>query len=132
MWFNGSIHKIWMWEFYDGNDPFSLSKVFQKSKIFYSWYAHEYVRISGWEIFVFIEAVVQRCSVIKVLFTSTRVSFLIKLQPATLLKKRLWHRCFSVTFAKFLRTFFLENTFGRLLLELAPHLGYLWKSVATH
>ena len=25
------------------------------------------------------------------------------LRPATLLKKRLWHRCFSVNFAKFLR-----------------------------
>ena len=32
-----------------------------------------------------------------------RVSFLIKLQ----LKKRLWHRCFHVNIAKFLRTSFL-------------------------
>ena len=30
------------------------------------------------------------------------------LRPATLLKKRLWHRCFPVNFAKFLRTFFTE------------------------
>ena len=37
------------------------------------------------------------------------------LRPATLLKKRLWHRCFSVNFAKFLRTHFLQNTSGRLL-----------------
>ena len=29
---------------------------------------------------------------------------------ATLLKKRLWHRCFPVDFAKFLRTPFLQNT----------------------
>ena len=29
------------------------------------------------------------------------------LRPATLLKKRLWHLCFSVSFAKFLRTTFL-------------------------
>ena len=36
--------------------------------------------------------------------------------PATLLKKRLWHRCFTVNFAKFLRTPFLQNTFGWLLL----------------
>ena len=38
-----------------------------------------------------------------------RVSFLMKLQeaPATLLKKRLWHRWFLVNFAKFLRTAFL-------------------------
>ena len=36
------------------------------------------------------------------------------LLPATLLKKRLWHRCFPVNFAKFLRTHFLQKTF-RLL-----------------
>ena len=35
----------------------------------------------------------------------------------TLLKKRLWHRCFPVKFAKFLRTPFLYNTFVRLLLS---------------
>ena len=36
--------------------------------------------------------------------------FLIKLQPATLLKNRLWHRCFPVNFKKFLRTpFFIEH-----------------------
>ena len=39
------------------------------------------------------------------------------LRPATLLKKRLWHRCFPVNFAKFLRTPFLQNTSGRLLLK---------------
>ena len=38
------------------------------------------------------------------------------LRPATLLKKRLWHRYFLVNFAKFLRTSFLENTSVRLLL----------------
>ena len=38
------------------------------------------------------------------------------LRPTTLLKKRLWHRCFPMNFAKFLRTHFLENTFERLLL----------------
>ena len=36
--------------------------------------------------------------------------------PATLLKKRLWHRCFPVNFAKFLRIPFLQNTSGQLLL----------------
>ena len=35
------------------------------------------------------------------------------LSPATLLKKRLWHRCFPVNFAKFLRTPFLQNTSGQ-------------------
>ena len=47
------------------------------------------------------------------------ISFLInKLQtaPATLLKKRPWHRCFHVNFGKFLRTPFLQNTSGRVLL----------------
>ena len=38
-------------------------------------------------------------------------------RPATLLKKRLWHRCFSVNFVRFLRALFLQNTFGRLLLD---------------
>ena len=34
------------------------------------------------------------------------------------LKKRAWHRCFPVNFKKFLRTPFLQNTTGRLLLHL--------------
>ena len=38
--------------------------------------------------------------------------------PAALLKKRLWHRCFPVNFAKFLRTPFLQNTSGKLPLTL--------------
>ena len=38
------------------------------------------------------------------------------LRSATLLKKKFWHRCFPVNFAKFLRTLFLQNTPGRLLL----------------
>ena len=46
------------------------------------------------------EAVVQRCSAKKV-FSGLR--------PATLLKKRLWHRCFPANFAKFLRSLFLTE-----------------------
>ena len=60
----------------------------------------------------------RRCSVNKTVlrnfakFTGKHLCqslFLLKLQtsvlrPATLLKKRLWHRCFLVNFAKFLRT----------------------------
>ena len=38
---------------------------------------------------------------------------------ATLLKKRLWHRCFPVNFAKFFRTPFLQNASGWLLLNLS-------------
>ena len=41
------------------------------------------------------------------------------LRPATLLKKRHWHRCFPVNFAKFPRTPFLQNTSGRLLFSSA-------------
>ena len=38
------------------------------------------------------------------------------LRPATLLRKRLWHRCFPVNFVKFLRTpFFTEHLRWRLL-----------------
>ena len=41
------------------------------------------------------------------------------LRPATLLKKRLWHRCFSVNFAKFLRTSFIIEHLWWLLLWLS-------------
>ena len=40
-------------------------------------------------------------------------------RPATLLKKRLWYRCFPLNFVKFLRTPFLQNTSERLLLHVA-------------
>ena len=33
----------------------------------------------------------------------------LRLRPATLFKKRLWHRCFPVNFEKFLRTSFLTE-----------------------
>ena len=39
------------------------------------------------------------------------------LRPVTLLKKRLWHRCFLVNFAKFLRTPFLTEHLWWLLLR---------------
>ena len=39
------------------------------------------------------------------------------LRPATLLKKRLWHRCFAANFVKFLRTpFFTEHLWSLLLM----------------
>ena len=40
------------------------------------------------------------------------------LSPATLLKKRLYFRCFPLNFAKFLRRPFLQNTSELLLLQL--------------
>ena len=80
---------------------------------------------------LFTEAGIQRCSVKNVLLeisqnsqenTCDGVSFLIKLQAlglrpaATLLKKRLWHRCFPVNFAKFIRAPFLTEHLWWLLL----------------
>ena len=46
--------------------------------------------------------------------------------PETFLKKRLWYRCFTVNFVKFLRTPFLQNTSERLLLNV----GYWSKSIS--
>ena len=40
------------------------------------------------------------------------------LRPATLLKRRLWHRCFLVNFLKFLRTTFLIEHLWWQLLEI--------------
>ena len=37
------------------------------------------------------------------------------LRAAALLKERLWHGCFPVSFAKFLTTLFLQNTSSQLL-----------------
>ena len=69
----------------------------------------------------FLKHVAQTCSVKKVFLeisqnsqenTCARVSFLIKLQvrPATLLKKRLWHRCFAVKFCKISKKTFSYRT----------------------
>ena len=70
----------------------------------------------------------RRCSIKKVVFLNftnfpgkhlSQSLFFNKaadLRPETLLKKRLWHKCFHVNFAPFLRTPFLQNTSRRLLL----------------
>ena len=82
----------------------------------YVWFAYS-ARVIFW--YLFSEAVARRCSVKKVFLeisqnsqenNCVRVSFLIKLQ--SLLKKRLWHCCFPVNFAKFLRIPFLTKTSG--------------------
>ena len=53
------------------------------------------------------EAVVRGCSVKKVFLEISQNS---QTPPATFLKKRLWHKCFPVNFAEFLRTaFFIEH-----------------------
>ena len=61
------------------------------------------------------EAVAGRCSVKKVLLEIWQNW---QSLSATLLKKRLWRRCFPVNFAKFLRTLFLIEHLGWLLLTL--------------
>ena len=43
-------------------------------------------------------------------------------EACNFIKKRLYHKCFPVNFAKFLRTSFLKNTSGRLLLNI----GLIW------
>ena len=58
----------------------------------------------------------------KHLYQKLFFNFFPGLRPATLLKKSLWHRCFPVNFAKFLRTPFLQNTSGRLLLVFPKEL----------
>ena len=47
------------------------------------------------------------------------------LRPVTLLKRRLWHNDFPVKFVKFLRTPFLQNTSGRLLLFFSCYTIFL-------
>ena len=63
----------------------------------------------------------RRCSVRKVVLRNFA-----GLRPATLLKKRLWYRCFPVNFAKFLRTPFLTEHLRWLLLEVRtqPNAGF--------
>ena len=91
-------------------------------------------------VLIYVEAAVRRCSVKKVFLeisqnsqenTCARVSFLIKLQawPATLLKKRLWHRCFPVNFAKFLRTPFFTEHLWWLLLNMISTIS---SSITSH
>ena len=77
------------------------------------------------------EAVAKRCSVKKVFLeisqnseenTCARASFL-----ETLLKKKLWHRCFAVNIAKFLRTPFLTEHLQWQLLKVAPFSNFYGK-----
>ena len=78
----------------------------------------------------------QRCSVKKVFLgipqnsqENTYVSLFFNkvpgLRPATLLKKRLWHMCFPVEFAKFLRTAFFKEYLWWLLLKILALTGLM-------
>ena len=49
------------------------------------------------------------------------------LKPATLLKKRLQHKCFLLNFAKILRTPLLENTSGQTFPILFTRIKRYWK-----
>ena len=71
------------------------------------------------------EAVAQKCSVRKdVLRNFAKLTgkllcqslFLIKLQASGLLKKSLWHRCFPVNFAEFLRAAPFRTEFNSIYL----------------
>ena len=80
------------------------------------------------KFYISAEAVAQTCSVKKVfleispkftgkhLCQSLYFNKVAGLRLATLLKKRLWHRCFPVNFAKFLRTPFLTEHLWWLLM----------------
>ena len=101
-----------------------LEKHFFKACPFSSWFL---VVDDASQTFHMIRSSHQRCSIWKGVlinftnFTGKQLcqnSFFNKvegLRPTALLKKRLWHRCFSVNFVIFLRTPFLQNTSGRLV-----------------
>ena len=85
------------------------------------------------------EAVVQRSSVKKVfseishnsgehLRQSLFFNKVAGLRLATLLKKRLWHKCFPVNFGKFRRTPFFKEHLWWLLLSITPVLQFVFKS----
>ena len=88
------------------------------------------------------EAVAQRCSVKKRVlrnfakFTGKHLcqslffSRVAGQRPVTSLKKRLWHRCFLVNIAKFIRTPFLkEHLWWMLLLLLVlVRIGLVWRA----
>ena len=63
------------------------------------------------------------------IFRSSRLEVFCKkrvLRPATLLKKSLWHRCFPVNFAKFIRTpFFTEHLRWLILYFTIDASGYI-------
>ena len=53
------------------------------------------------------------------------------LRPATLLKNRLWHRCFPVNFTKFLRTPFFTEHLRWLLLILDIRAMSIWSHLRS-
>ena len=103
---------------------FSLTNIFQNSR-----------KKGEKEKNLVLEAAFRRCSIKKVFLKISqnsqenncarlaRASFLNEvagLRPAILLKMRIWHRCFSATFARFLRRPFFKEHIWWLLLYLKP------------
>ena len=83
-------------------------------------------KLKCWSLFNKGRSSHQRCSVNKKVLLETSQNsqkntcarvFFDQDRLATLLKRRLWHMCTHVNFAKFLKTLFLQNTSGRLLLK---------------
>ena len=67
------------------------------------------------------EAVARRCCVIKLFLKisyNSHENTCTRVRPATVLKKRRWHRCFPVNFANFLRALILKNIYEWLLLQI--------------
>ena len=54
------------------------------------------------------------------------------MRPATLLKKRAWHRCFPVNFVKFLRTPFFKEHLQWLLLHMSRKRTVLQNFLYVH
>ena len=79
--------------------------------------------------FFYSKAVARRCSVkkgfLEILQNSQENAcarvFLFLPQVCNFIKKRLWYGCFPVSFAKFLRTPFLQNTCGGCFCGLRSH-----------
>ena len=110
--------------------PFFLSEPWKPfSHLSQSYKPHYKILALWWKTSLIVKdwlSLHHRCSIKKVFLdisqnsqenTCARVSFLMKLRPATLLKKWLWHRCFPVDCVKILRTLFSQNTSGRPLLD---------------
>ena len=80
---------------------------------------------------LYIEAVIRGVLLKKVFLEISQNSQENSLRPATLFKKRLGHRCFLMNFAKFLKTPFLQNIPGRLLLCIGKLRDFLQISILT-
>ena len=89
-----------------------------------------------------IEAIVQRCSVKRCSYKFRKIHRKTPVpqseentsdrpRPATLLKKRLWHKCFLVNFVKFLRTPFFIEHLSWLLSSPAKNCSAMTSSLQT-